>query len=641
MVNCPNQHSGSFFNLFMKKTSFVYALAILICACSSPSHPPVDQVQQYLVSQADSLDHSLQAFVQAVQNNQTETELQQQFQQARIFYKHLEPFTELYFPGFSEMINGPAIDEMEPSEGGKVTEATGFQVVEEYLYPLTDSTNYKALLREATLLGSTCARLKQLIDGNQLTDEHIFQATRLELLRISSLGLSGFDSPVALRSLPEAAAALRGIEKIATFYHTSNSRLELHFEKLKNELDIAEQHLALGSFDTFDRGRFISGNIRQISEALYEYQLALGINNREFLSALDLNKAYFMEPGAFQTAYFTNPLNRNDKPEIVELGKLLFFDPVLSGNNQRSCASCHHPSRAFTDNRKKSLAFEGKGEVARNAPSLINSVFQRMQFYDSRVMFLEDQIKDVLNNPTELHGQLEDAIQKIKKSEEYSALFGSAFNSEKDPVSNNNVQHALASYIASLNSMNSPFDRYMRGEESAMSEEALKGFTLFMGKAKCGTCHFMPLFNGTVPPLYTKSESEVLGVPANTDTLHAISDPDLGKYLIYGGDLNRNAFKTPTVRNAALTMPYMHNGVYPTLEDVIDFYNRGGGEGINIHLENQTLPTDPLNLTSIEKRQLILFMKALTDTSALTTIPATLPVMTDPKLKNRKVGGLY
>jgi cytochrome c peroxidase len=132
-----------------------------------------------------------------------------------------------------------------------------------------------------------------------------------------------------------------------------------------------------------------------------------------------------------------------------------------------------------------------------------------------------------------------------------------------------------------------------------------------MGKAKCGTCHFMPLFNGTVPPAFTFTESEVIGVPFNARGTKL--DADLGRYEIYQIENFRNAFKTPTVRNIAHTAPYMHNGVYDSLEQVMDFYNRGGGAGLGLNVPNQTLPFDSLALTNTEINQVIAFMNTLSD----------------------------
>ena len=148
----------------------------------------------------------------------------------------------------------------------------------------------------------------------------------------------------------------------------------------------------------------------------------------------------------------------------------------------------------------------------------------------------------------------------------------------------------------------------MRGNES-FSEDEEAGFNLFAGKAKCATCHFIPLTNGTVPPSFMKSESEVLGVPNKNKKL----DADLGKFELTKAEIHRHSFKTPTIRNIALTAPYMHNGVFKNLEEVVDFYNDGGGKGLGFNLPNQTLPEDKLNLTSLEKQQLIAFMRTLTD----------------------------
>jgi cytochrome c peroxidase len=136
---------------------------------------------------------------------------------------------------------------------------------------------------------------------------------------------------------------------------------------------------------------------------------------------------------------------------------------------------------------------------------------------------------------------------------------------------------------------------------------------LFAGKAKCATCHFIPVFNGTIPPWYNKTESEIIGVPVSPVTRNAVIDPDPGRYAIHRLDELAFAFKTPTVRNAALTAPYMHNGAYQTLEEVIAFYHLGGGSGIGIDLPGQSLPFDNLQLSTPEKKALIAFIHALTD----------------------------
>jgi cytochrome c peroxidase len=181
----------------------------------------------------------------------------------------------------------------------------------------------------------------------------------------------------------------------------------------------------------------------------------------------------------------------------------------------------------------------------------------------------------------------------------------------------------------------------MRGEEGMLTADELAGFNLFMGKGKCATCHFMPLFNGSVPPQYFETESEVLGVPAKADTINAVVDSDAGKFNTYNRALHKFAFKTPTLRNAALTAPYMHNGVFKTLEEVIDFYNRGGGAGIGAVVSNQTLPVDKLNLSRKEQQQIIAFIHTLTDTTGMTRISEALPVSDPVALSKRKASAGY
>lgn len=154
----------------------------------------------------------------------------------------------------------------------------------------------------------------------------------------------------------------------------------------------------------------------------------------------------------------------------------------------------------------------------------------------------------------------------------------------------------------------------MQGKQT-LNKKEVGGFNLFMGKAKCGTCHFIPLFNGAKPPRYFYLESEVIGVPATQDKKNARLDGDSGRYLVTGYPIHTFSFKTATLRNIALTAPYMHNGVFNSLEEVVDFYNEGGGKGLDIAPKNQSLPFEKLDLSKGEKRDLICFLKALTDTT--------------------------
>ena len=234
---------------------------------------------------------------------------------------------------------------------------------------------------------------------------------------------------------------------------------------------------------------------------------------------------------------------------------------------------------------------------------------QQRFFYDGRTGNLEGQIVDVVNNTNEFHSNLEDLVSVVKKDANYKKLFDSIYNGK---VTDHNIRQSIAQYIRSLNTFNSKFDNNINNKQNDLSPFEINGFNLFMGKAKCATCHFAPVFNGTVPPDFTETEFELLGVPKDTLALTEI-DSDLGRYDVFNTEERKYFFKTPTVRNVSKTSPYMHNGVYTTLKQVMTFYNNGGGVGLGLNLEYQTLPEDALNLTEKEIKEVIAFMKSLED----------------------------
>ena len=284
--------------------------------------------------------------------------------------------------------------------------------------------------------------------------------------------------------------------------------------------------------------------------------------------------------------------------------------PILSGTGKRSCRSCHQPELAFTDGLVKNTIIDQKVLLERNTPTLINAALQPALFYDLRVNSLEDQSLTVVQSSREMHGSMILSVQRLWKDKIYRQQFLDAFPYEdKNSIDTFEVMNAIGSYIRSLVFLNSRFDEYMRGNHSAMNRDEINGFNLFMGKAKCATCHFMPLFSGAFPPRFIKMEMEVIGVPGKRGENKI--DPDEGRYGIVKVESQRHAFKIPTVRNASLTAPYMHNGVFSTLDQVIGFYNKGGGAGLGIHLGNQTLPTDTLGLTTKETGDIIAFIKTL------------------------------
>jgi cytochrome c peroxidase len=540
-------------------------------------------------------------------------QLQQVFLRGRALYKKSEWAIEYFFPTSANNINGAPLPEIEPEEH-TVIEPVGFQVIEELLFPLFDTANRKELIRESKKLLSVINRVKGLWAGHQFRDDQVFDALRLELYRVITLGISGFDMPASLQSVKEINPPLQSILTVLSFYESDSLKKEIN--NSSNLITAAMNYAAMpAGFDAFNRMQFITGYINPLSKQLFILQQKLNIPVLMGTGAVNGNAATLFDEKTFDIDFFTPGMNSWQSDEKTGLGKKLFYDPLLSLNNKISCASCHHPGKAFTDGLAKSIATGGKGFLKRNTPTLINAGYQHALFYDMRSAYLEDQVKDVILNKDEVHGSLKAAAQKLTADTGYFNLFKKAFPFVKDTVNESAIQIAIASYIRSLSGFNSAFDKYMRGDTTTMSKEQVAGFNLFMGKAKCGTCHFMPLFNGTVPPSFTKTEGEVIGVPQ--DAASTFKDNDEGRFAVYKIDEFKNAFKTPTIRNIALTAPYMHNGVFKTLEEVIDFYDNGGGLGLGLNYPNQTLPADKLQLSVNEKKQLIAFMQTLTDTAAV------------------------
>ncbi len=234
-------------------------------------------------------------------------------------------------------------------------------------------------------------------------------------------------------------------------------------------------------------------------------------------------------------------------------------------------------------------------------------------FADERAGFVEDQVRVVLSSPAEMASSPELAARRVARDTSYAPLVRAAFGPWAH-IDERSIRVALAAYIRSLVTLNSPFDRAARGDLRAIDMDARRGFNLFMGKARCATCHFAPLFGGTMPPEFTRSELEIIGTPAAPVMSGGRLDGDAGRERVDAQPVHRGAFRVPSVRNSAVTGPYMHNGVFRSLDEVVDFYDRGGGAGIGERLPKQTLSSRPLHLTPSERHDLVAFVNSLTDT---------------------------
>jgi cytochrome c peroxidase len=520
-------------------------------------------------------------------------------------FKVIEYYIEYFFPSTAKALNGPPINEIELGEN-LVEPPGGFQVIEDYLYnDLTPDTR-EELVNEVKKVSVALKRIQQYQKEYTITDEQIFDAIRLELFRITALGITGFDTPLALRSLDEAASSLTGLKQCLSLFPENAA--------VSSALDESVKYIQRNNdFNHFNRLEFITKHLNPLGILLNDMRNTLEILPVSGVSALNNETTSLFKGNVFNINKFVSNKTEYFSNEKAALGEALFTDIVLSNGNNKSCASCHHTDKTFTDGLAKAIGIDKQKKLLRNTPTLNYAGFQRAFFYDHKAGTLEDQALDVVHNEAEMQGTLAAAAEVLKNDQRYAVLFRRAYGTDLSQIDPWKIQHALASYVRSLAPFSSRFDRYMLGDYQQLNELEKKGFNLFMGKAKCATCHFVPLFNGTPAPLFDKSETEVLGVPAMPDTVHAVIDGDKGRFLLSPYDQYIYSFKTPTLRNIAETAPYMHNGVYKSLEEVMDFYNRGGGAGIGISLDNQTLSDQKLNLSGQEIAEIIAFMKTLTD----------------------------
>ncbi len=302
------------------------------------------------------------------------------------------------------------------------------------------------------------------------------------------------------------------------------------------------------------------------------------------------------------------PEQNPQTPEKIELGKKLFFDRRLSGDGTMSCATCHDPDHAFTDGLDISLSYPTTRNW-RNSPTLLNAAYQKSLFHDGRALTLEDQALFPMLSSFEMNRNIDFVEEVIRTVPEYVDAFQKVFKGEPN---RERMAMAIASFERSLLSRNTPLDRYLKGDKKALSDEAKKGMAIFTGKGKCIDCHFGESLSD--------DKFHALNVPENpehqTDPRIAVTrrfvakvyhfddyrtlTEDPGRYLITKDKKDWKAFRTPTLLEIAKTGPYMHNGIFATIEEVIDFFDRGGGKG------NTALK--PLRLTDKEKKYLNRFL---------------------------------
>lgn len=298
-------------------------------------------------------------------------------------------------------------------------------------------------------------------------------------------------------------------------------------------------------------------------------------------------------------------LRRGDRKAIAALGEALFRDKRLSRGEARGCVDCHQPDKGFTDGLPTPPSLDPASPVVRNTPTLLYAPLHAAQLWDGQFASAERQAIKVIHEKSEMglsRGELERVVAGIA---DYDARFSKLFD---DGVTAKNIARALVAYqIRDLVPAQSPMDRYARGDDAALDDTLHLGFDLFVGRGRCGRCHVPPLFGGSRPTDFATPIFAALGVPEGPD--HKQLDDDLGRAKITKSELDAHAFKTPTVRNIHLTAPYFHNGSYPTLEAVVDFYEKGGGPSLGIEIDNLDPDVRKLELSDAQRAALIAFMR--------------------------------
>jgi cytochrome c peroxidase len=285
----------------------------------------------------------------------------------------------------------------------------------------------------------------------------------------------------------------------------------------------------------------------------------------------------------------------------VHLGQMLFFEPRLSGSKWVSCASCHNPGLSWGDGLPRGIGTDMK-TLGRRSPTILNMAWSNLVMWDGRKTSLEDQAFGPVTSPAEMNGTIEGAIERIGGIDAYQTAFKTIFGDEG--VSARTIPLVIASYERSIVSGEAPFDRWIAGDETAISAEAKRGFDSFTGKGKCTGCHTGWNF--------TDDGFHDIGLP----------DADIGRGEWLKIESMQHAFKTPTLRDADRRGPYMHDGSLVTLADVVDQYDRGG-----IKRPSLSNMIEPLHLTAIEKQDLLAFLGTLTGNNA----PVIVPVLPNPQ----------
>lgn len=621
------------------KKSFVFTLIAFLFSLivlsgfedAEDTASPAFTTKKYVLDELAKTRQKIKELYQANESKDIE-QMRALLKATRIQYKTIEFYLESFESEYVKFLNGAPIPWVEFVGGGTDHQNPhGLQVLEEMVFE--DEPDFEAIKMEIYFLNNELLKFNSMIEVNPTSDAMIFLGLKYGLIRMEALNLPGFDCAVTLQVAEEVYSSLETTYKVLEIYGTNykNKPVIKDIQAAQKKIREAQKYLQPSKgkfldFEAIDKLVFIKKYLQPINVNIVDIFEAIKVEQPvlmrifQYLTYINGKAKNIYDPDFLdrvatgERTYYGLDHEEKLNPEIVALGKKLFNDTRLSASDKMSCSTCHINKLAFTDGLPTAITNVDGVFQKRNVPSLTYAAYQNRLFTDLRSRTLEEQVVHVVGNHEEFNTTFDDIIEKLSQDTALVNEFIKAFPKDwKKPVKEFTIRKALAGYVRSLGKFNSEFDAYMRGEIPDLPAEVKRGFNLFMGKAKCGTCHFAPTFSGTVPPLYRETETEVLGVLQKWDTLNPVLTSDSGRYHTQANPIYITSHKTATLRNIELTAPYMHNGQFKDLETVMDFYNRGGGVGMGLHIENQTLDDAPLNLSQQEINDIISFMKSLTD----------------------------
>ena len=627
----------------------------LLAVLSFRNNVPTNAYQDLYLARIKSFENNQESLLQDIAHwSPTDTlasdKIRKSIHENRTSLKSLDFWLRYLNPISYKQINGPLPVEWETEVFEKFEKpykrpGAGLTLAELYLDETNvqpDSLTQLISLSKEALHGYLVDSITQHLNS----PDHFYLCNRLFLLNLATLYTSGFECPNPERIIPELNNLLLEVEGIYKAFNQSyplqalpQSYLSAYREAI---LFVKNQPLRHEGFEHFT---FIRDHVNPLfrlnQQLLREYHVRsksyVDYSLNTFATSIFSKNLY---RGQYAKGIYARVTKSEDLEALEQLGRMLFYDPLLSGNNMRSCASCHAPSTYFCDTSgKTSKQFDGQSFLPRNSPSLLNASFNHLLTADGIHSTLQEQGKAVILNPKEMRGNEKELMEKIKSCKTYSQGFKRllVYTPQEKEISLSHVVSALTYYYDQFSRYEAPFDRAMNHTQE-VDASVKRGFNVFMSKAQCATCHFAPQFNGVKPP-YVGSEFEVLGVPA--DTLYRKLSADSGQYAVNPATEMLRAFRTGTLRNCEKTKPYMHNGVFSDLKQVIDFYDAGGGVGHGLKVDNQTLSGDSLHLSANEKLDLLWFLKSLTEDIPFEPAPQELPQSKHKYLNTRKVGGEY